>query len=75
MTLGCRNVDVWRKGIDTDVFNPKYNASNGETRAALTDGHPTAPLLLYVGRIGAEKNIALIREVLRSIPEARALPS
>ena len=55
--LGCSNVDVWRKGIDTEVFNPKYNASNAEMRATLTDGHPSAPLLLYVGRIGAEKNI------------------
>jgi len=69
--LGCNNVDVWRKGIDTAVFNPKYNVSNAETRAALTDGNPSAPLLLYVGRIGAEKNIKLIRDVLASIPEAR----
>jgi len=33
---------VWRKGIDTAVFNPKYNVSNAETRAALTDGNPSA---------------------------------
>ena len=41
-SLGCSNVDVWRKGIDTEVFNPKYNVSNAETRAALTDGNPSA---------------------------------
>jgi sulfoquinovosyltransferase len=69
--LGCSNVDVWRKGIDTEVFHPKYNASNLEMRQMLTDGHPASPLLLYVGRIGAEKSIKLIREVLRHIPEAR----
>ena len=39
--LGCSNVDVWRKGIDTEVFNPKYNVSNLEMRAALTDGNPS----------------------------------
>jgi len=69
--LGCRNVDVWRKGIDTDVFNPKYNASNLEMRNALSDGEPHRPLLLYVGRIGAEKNIKLIKEVMQRVPEAR----
>lgn len=70
-SIGCRKVDVWRKGIDTEVFNPNYNASNSEMRVALSDGETHRPLLLYVGRIGAEKNIRLIREVLQRIPEAR----
>lgn len=69
--LGCRRVDVWRKGINTEVFSPRYNASNEEMRAALTDGEPHRPLLLYVGRVGTEKNIPLIRQVLERIPEAR----
>lgn len=69
--LGCRRVDVWRKGIDTNVFSPAFNASNDEMRSALTDGEPHRPLLLYVGRVGTEKNIPLIREVLDRIPEAR----
>jgi len=69
--LGCRNVEVWRKGVDTDVFSPEFNASNTEMRSAMSDGEPHRPLLLYVGRLGTEKNIAMIREVLERIPEAR----
>ena len=30
--LGCKNVEVWRKGIDTEVFNPKFNVSNEAMR-------------------------------------------
>ena len=69
--LGCKNVEVWRKGIDTEVFAPSYNASNAAMRAALSDNQPGRPLLLYVGRLGEEKNIQLIKGVLERIPEAR----
>ena len=69
--IGVRNLDVWRKGIDTDVFNPKFNEDNGEMRAMLSGGEPSRPLLLYVGRLGTEKNVGLVREVLRRIPDAR----
>jgi len=69
--LGCQRVEVWRKGIDTDVFSPEYNASNAEMRATLTDGQPHRPLLLYVGRLGAEKNIPMIKQVLEAVPAAR----
>jgi sulfoquinovosyltransferase len=62
---------VWRKGIDTDVFNPVYNESNLEMRTRLTDGEPHRPLLLYVGRLGDEKNVPLIKGVLERIPAAR----
>lgn len=70
-SLGCTNLDVWRKGIDTEVFNPKFNASNTRMRQRMSQGETHRPLLLYVGRLGAEKNIHLIREVLERIPEAR----
>lgn len=69
--LGCTNLDVWRKGIDTNVFNPAFNESNIEMRNRLSGGEPHSPLLLYVGRLGAEKNIALIKHTLEAIPEAR----
>jgi len=69
--LGCRNVEVWRKGIDTDVFSSRFNISNGEMRAAMSEGQSERPLLLYVGRLGREKNIGMIKDVLERIPEAR----
>ena len=69
--IGCERVDVWRKGVDTEVFSPKYNVSNSEMRSMLSGGEPHRPLLLYVGRLGAEKNIGMIKEVLMRLPEAR----
>ena len=76
--LGCRNVEVWRKGIDTDVFSSKFNESNIEMRSIMTDGQPTRPLLLYVGRLGREKNINMIKDAdeLESAwsPEVHVLP-
>ncbi|MBE9019321.1 glycosyltransferase, partial [Chroococcidiopsidales cyanobacterium LEGE 13417] len=36
-----------------------------------SQGHPDSPLLLYVGRLSAEKEIERIKPVLEAIPEAR----
>mmetsp|Transcript_22951 Transcript_22951/g.70271 ORF Transcript_22951/g.70271 Transcript_22951/m.70271 type:complete len:466 (-) Transcript_22951:636-2033(-) len=69
--IGCERVDVWQKGIDTDVFSPKFNESNTDMRSMLTGGEPEKPLLLYVGRLGAEKNIQMIKSVLEARPDAR----
>jgi len=40
-------------------------------RNTLSAGEPQKPLLLYVGRLSAEKDIATLREVLRAMPETR----
>lgn len=66
---GIERVEVWRKGIDVDVFQPKYK--DAEMRNMLTDGHPDSPLLLYVGRLGQEKRLKDLREVLRANPTYR----
>lgn len=58
---GIERVDVWRKGIDTDKFNPRFKSA--EMRNRLSDGNPDAPLLIYVGRMGAEKRLRDIRYV------------
>ena len=44
---GFANVEVWTKGVDTDLFSPAR-------RAPLT--YP-GPVFLYVGRVSVEKNI------------------
>jgi len=66
---GVERVGLWRKGVDTNTFSPKYRSM--EARKRLTQGHPNDPLLLYVGRVGAEKNLSLLREVMERIPNAR----
>lgn len=50
---GIRQVDVWRKGVDTEKFNPKFKSA--AMREELTDGHPEDICLLYVGRLSEEK--------------------
>ena len=44
-------LEVWQRGVDTIRFNPSYKCA--AMRATLTDGHPEAPLLVHVGRLGA----------------------
>ena len=60
---------AWRGGVDVEAFHPR-RADPG-MRARLTGGHPGAPLLLYAGRLGAEKNLELLRPTLAGIPGAR----
>lgn len=66
---GFERVGLWRKGIDTTIFNPKYKSLQMRTR--LTQGHPEQPLLIYVGRIGAEKNLIFFKQLLETFPHCR----
>jgi glycosyltransferase involved in cell wall biosynthesis len=66
---GIEKVDLWQKGVDTDSFHPSL--ASQEMRNRLSQGNPDVPLLLYVGRVSAEKEIDKIKPVLESIPEAR----
>jgi glycosyltransferase involved in cell wall biosynthesis len=66
---GIERVDLWQKGVDTEMFQP--HLASAKMRSHLTQGHPDSPLLLYVGRLGAEKEIDKIKPVLESIPNAR----
>lgn len=62
-------VEVWQRGVDTELFRPDLRSD--EMRSRLTDGHPDAPILIYIGRLSAEKEIDRIKPVLESIPSAR----
>ncbi|MBO0349872.1 glycosyltransferase [Phormidium pseudopriestleyi FRX01] len=62
-------VDLWQRGVDTELFQP--HLASREMRSRLSQGHPDSPLLLYVGRLGAEKEIDRIKPVLAAIPNAR----
>ncbi|KAJ7562219.1 hypothetical protein O6H91_03G059600 [Diphasiastrum complanatum] len=62
-------IRVWRKGVDSDNFHPRFKSH--EMRMKLTDGEVERPLLVHVGRLGAEKNLDLLKKVMDRIPEAR----
>ncbi|MDY5785888.1 glycosyltransferase family 1 protein [Corynebacterium sp.] len=70
---GIPNVQIWPKAVDTVGFHPAKRSR--ETRAMLSDDHPDAPLVLFVGRLSAEKSTARtlgIMEALRErVPDAR----
>ena len=66
---GISRSGIWRRGVDAQRFHPRF--SSPAMRARLSDGHPDAPLLLYVGRLSAEKQLHLIRPALEQIPGAR----
>jgi glycosyltransferase involved in cell wall biosynthesis len=68
-THGIERVKLWQRGVDTETFCPAQ--ATPEMRDYLTAGNPTSRLLLYVGRLGAEKDIEQIRPVLAAIPGAR----
>jgi glycosyltransferase involved in cell wall biosynthesis len=66
---GIERVEVWQKGVDTELFRPEL--ASQDVRSHLSQGHPESPILLYVGRLSAEKEIDRIKPVLEAIPDAR----
>ncbi|MDY6807137.1 MAG: glycosyltransferase [Cyanobacteriota bacterium] len=66
---GIERADLWQRGVDTEMFQPHF--ATAEMRDRLSAGHPDSTLLLYVGRLGAEKEIDRIKPVLEAIPNAR----
>lgn len=66
---GIERVEVWQRGVDTELFQP--HLASAEMRSHLSQGNPDAPLLLYVGRLSAEKEIDRIKPILEAIPGAR----
>ncbi|MBD2503980.1 glycosyltransferase family 4 protein [Anabaena azotica] len=66
---GIERVDLWQRGVDTELFQP--DLASVEMRSHLSQNHPESPLLLYVGRLSAEKEIERIKPILEAIPQAR----
>ena len=66
---GIRRTALWQRGVDTDSFKPEYRNQN--MRKKLLGKYPdTGSLLIYVGRLSAEKQIERIKPVLEKIPNA-----
>jgi len=66
---GIERTALWQRGVDTETFQP--HLASREMRSHLSQGYPDAPLLLYVGRLSAEKEIEQIRPVMEAIAGAR----
>jgi glycosyltransferase involved in cell wall biosynthesis len=67
---GIQNTALWQRGVDTELFRPELRSE--AMRHRLHGGRSdTSSLLLYIGRLSAEKQIERIRPVLEAMPEAR----
>lgn len=62
-------IDVWQRGVDTTVFSPEHRSD--AMRERMTGGHTGDTLMVYVGRLGAEKNLKALKQVLQQSPGCR----
>ncbi len=67
--LGIRRVRLWPKAVDTERYHP--GRRDRAMRERLSDGHPEAPLMLYVGRLSHEKRLDWLLGPLRELRGAR----
>jgi sulfoquinovosyltransferase len=61
--------DVWQKGIDTTRFHPSFSSTDMRTR--MTGGHVSDFLIVCIGRLGSEKRVKDLRDILDALPDAR----
>ena len=67
---GIQHTALWQRGVYTDLFRPEL--ASAAMRKRLHGGHDdTGHLLLYIGRLSAEKQIDRIRPVLEAMPRTR----
>jgi len=67
--LGIRRVRLWPKAVGTELFHP--GRRDAAMRERLSGGHPEAPLMLYVGRVSAEKRLDWLYAPVTQIPGVR----
>ncbi len=65
---GYRNVETLGRGVDTHRFHPDRRSATLRAGWGVDD---RAPVLLYVGRLAAEKNLGLAIEAFRYIQQAQ----
>lgn len=64
-----QRIQLWQRGVDTEALGPQHHSE--EMRHRLSDGESDKRLLLYVGRLAAEKEIERIRDILLASGEFR----
>jgi glycosyltransferase involved in cell wall biosynthesis len=67
---GIQRVGVWPRGVDAALFVPERRSA--VWRAHITGGAGGAPIVLYVGRLSPEKNLAALVAAFRTLAETDA---
>ncbi|WP_448337125.1 glycosyltransferase family 4 protein [Chloroflexus aurantiacus] len=65
---GFRRLRIWGRGVDIERFHPRYRS---EAWRAAVGAQPGERVVLYVGRVAAEKRVDLLPEAIRGLPNAR----
>ncbi|AIQ51940.1 glycosyltransferase family 4 protein [Paenibacillus sp. FSL R7-0331] len=67
-TRGFTGLRLWSRGVDCGLYNPEKHSENVRGRY----GIQTPLMLIYVGRIAPEKDIATLMAAMRLLPESVA---
>tara|TARA_Y100001968_G_scaffold310656_1_gene331830 strand:+ start:184 stop:1332 length:1149 start_codon:yes stop_codon:yes gene_type:complete len=67
---GINQTALWQRGVDTETFKPELRNKNMRQRL-LGQYSDEGSLLIYVGRLSAEKQIERIKPVLDALPNTR----
>jgi len=66
---GIQRTALWQRGVDTENFKPEFRSEKMREKL-FGKFKNTDSLLIYVGRLSAEKQIERIKPVLENIPGA-----
>src|SRR5699024_11820017 len=71
--MGIERLTLWPKAVDTEGYHP--SKASAKARSQLTNNHPDAPLVTYIGRISKEKDLERLNDVMvlvrNQVPGAR----
>jgi phosphatidylinositol alpha 1,6-mannosyltransferase len=67
-SFGFRRLKIWGRGVDTERFHPRFRSEAWRESVGVQPGER---LLIYVGRLAAEKRVDLIPDALRNMPGVR----
>ncbi|WP_027410011.1 glycosyltransferase family 4 protein [Anoxybacteroides tepidamans] len=62
---GFTNLHMWPRGVDGSLFHPDYDKEEVRNRYNIHETY----LLVYVGRIAAEKDVHLLPQIAAKLPE------
>jgi glycosyltransferase involved in cell wall biosynthesis len=71
LELGFDRVEIWSRGVDGQAFHPRFRDSGLRRRLGLKEEDL---LLLYVGRLAAEKNLPALLDAFARLRKRVAVP-
>ncbi|SEM91241.1 glycosyltransferase family 4 protein [Lihuaxuella thermophila] len=62
---GFPRVDIWRRGVDADLFHPGQKHPRFRRQYGIDENY----ICLYAGRLAPEKDLDILAEVIKNMPE------